>query len=135
MTTDRPIAAGTHNHPPRCCCWTYDPDTPDDGTTPYICPGCPEHGELAPTIDCPQCHTPIGRPHTEYCTLGPDQVWDGVLPDVPVKLHNGQIIIDFEALDQAKPGPQLVCRRCNGYGLIVTDPSTGTGTRCPDCTR
>lgn len=35
-----------------------------------------------PGVDCPQCHTPIGRPHTEYCTLGPDKVWDGVLLEV-----------------------------------------------------
>jgi hypothetical protein len=25
-------------------------------------------GELA-TVECPQCHQPIGRPHTEYCPL------------------------------------------------------------------
>lgn len=26
-------------------------------------------------VECPQCHTPIGRPHTDYCTLNPDIVW------------------------------------------------------------
>lgn len=35
-------------------------------------------GELAPRllgVECPQCHQPAGRPHTEYCTLSPDAVW------------------------------------------------------------
>lgn len=65
-----------HNHPPRCCC------RPDDmGRGVIICPACPEHGVKPDPIECPQCHTPIGRPHTEYCTLGPDKVWDGVLPE------------------------------------------------------
>lgn len=33
-----------------------------------------------PGVECPQCHQPAGRPHTEYCTLEPGKVWDGVLP-------------------------------------------------------
>ena len=65
-----------HNHPPRCCCgysdccgWT-DP-SPHIGT----CPLCPEHGELAQLAgepqpgECPICHQPIGREHTDYCRL------------------------------------------------------------------
>jgi hypothetical protein len=35
-------------------------------------------GELTPRllrVECPQCHQPAGRPHTEYCTLSPDAVW------------------------------------------------------------
>jgi hypothetical protein len=32
-------------------------------------------GTLASSIECPQCHQPIGRPHTEFCTLAPDRVW------------------------------------------------------------
>ena len=66
---------GRHNHAPRCCC----DDGPDlGGSGP--CPACPEHGELAPGIECPQCHQPIGRPHTEFCTLAPDRVWPGPRP-------------------------------------------------------
>lgn len=34
-------------------------------------------GQL-PGPECPQCHTGIGRPHTEYCTLSPDAVWVGM---------------------------------------------------------
>lgn len=37
-------------------------------------------GQLA-GVECPQCHQPIGREHTEYCTLAPGKVWDGVLPE------------------------------------------------------
>jgi hypothetical protein len=29
---------------------------------------------------CPKCRQPIGRPHTEFCTLAPGRVWNGVLP-------------------------------------------------------
>lgn len=91
-----------HNHPPRCCCSTRDVIDGLDGKwhqtgeddahpvaqceAPYcgrICPACPEHGELAPTVECPQCHQPAGRPHTDYCTLAPGKVWDGVLPTTP----------------------------------------------------
>lgn len=64
-----------HNHPPRCCCAFSNQPGPDD-----TCPACPEHGELAPGVECPQCHQPAGRPHTDYCTLAPGAVWDGVLP-------------------------------------------------------
>ncbi len=41
-----------HNHPPHCCCERGDLTTrmPDD-----ICPGCPEHGDLA---DRPAMHPP-----------------------------------------------------------------------------
>lgn len=39
--------------------------------------------EPALTVECPQCHQPAGRPHTDYCTLAPGKVWDGVLPTTP----------------------------------------------------
>ncbi|MGH2671105.1 MAG: hypothetical protein ACRDH5_18685 [bacterium] len=29
-------------------------------------------------VECPQCHQPAGRPHTDYCTLSPDAVWPGL---------------------------------------------------------
>lgn len=33
-------------------------------------------GQLVqPTVECPQCHQPAGRPHTDYCTLSPNAVW------------------------------------------------------------
>lgn len=57
---------GRHNHAPVCCC-VFRPEDP--------CPACPKHGELAQGVECPQCHQPIGRPHTEFCTLDPDRVW------------------------------------------------------------
>lgn len=62
-----------HNHPPRCCC-EKDFVT---GQLTSVCSACREHGEFAdrPDIECPQCHQPAGRPHTEYCTLSPDAVW------------------------------------------------------------
>jgi hypothetical protein len=34
-----------HNHQPRCCCPTHIDDHAYDDDT---CPGCPEHGALAP---------------------------------------------------------------------------------------
>ena len=77
---------GRHNHPPRCCC----DDGPElGGSGP--CPACPEHGELAPGIECPQCHQPIGRPHTEFCTLAPDRVWpDGIKAPGQWLLYEGE---------------------------------------------
>ena len=63
---------GRHNHPPRCCC---SPVGKYGTTSVDRCPLCPEHGELTPSIECPQCHQPIGRPHTDFCTLAPDRVW------------------------------------------------------------
>lgn len=75
-----------------------------------------------PTIECPQCHQPIGREHTDYCTLAPGKVWDGVLP-VPTTLHNGRIIIDFEALDQAK-------REC---AYPARNNGDGRGCQMDDC--
>ena len=65
---------GRHNHPPRCCC---SPVGKYGTTSVDRCPLCPEHGELTPSIECPQCHQPIGRPHTDFCTLAPDRVWPG----------------------------------------------------------
>lgn len=70
-------------------------------------------GQLA-GVECPQCHQPAGRPHTEYCTLAPGKVWDGVLPEPP----------------------KLVCRRCNGYGLVPDwddDLDEPRHKPCPDC--
>ena len=72
-----------HNHPPACCCPVLE--VSENGRHPVpgqACPGCPEHGTFAQAegIRCPQCTTPIGRPHTDYCTLAPGRVWDGVLP-------------------------------------------------------
>lgn len=64
MSTELQFPDSRHNHSPRCCCppgWIDQPDVP--------CPACPDHGELAPTVECPQCHQPAGRPHTDYCTL------------------------------------------------------------------
>lgn len=67
----------THNHPPGCCCQGEFTD----------CPVCPEHGELAPAKECPQCHQPNGRPHTDFCTHAPGRVWPDLgfcsLPDCP----------------------------------------------------
>lgn len=98
-----------HNHAPRCCCWTYDPDTPDDGTTPYICPGCPMHGTFASAsnpVECPQCHQAAGRPHTDYCPLQlADDPWTEVTDP---------------------PGYPVVCRKCFGYGQV-------DGKLCPVC--
>ena len=48
-----------------------EPRKPDDWT----CPVCPEHGDLAQLAgepqpgECPICHQPIGREHTDYCRL------------------------------------------------------------------
>ena len=73
-----------HNHSPRCCC-PRRPEHTTTGYAPEICPACIEHGELAPAIECPQCHQPIGRPHTDFCTLAPDRVWpDGMSTSSPI---------------------------------------------------
>lgn len=40
--------------------WTW----PDGLTTSTLYPVVD-----APTVECPQCHQPAGRPHTEYCPL------------------------------------------------------------------
>lgn len=65
---------------------TYpDVDLPTVRVWQYQADGVPtiridaRRGSL-PGVDCPQCHQPAGRPHTEYCTLAPGKVWDGVLP-------------------------------------------------------
>ena len=79
MPSQLPLAEGRHNHPPRCCCISIN----DEDFSTYRtdrCPLCPEHGELVPGVECPQCHQPAGRPHTDFCTLEPGKVWDGVLP-------------------------------------------------------
>ena len=79
-------SSSTHNHPPRCCCDpTCAATLAGDRCAEHTCPGCPEHGLLASKpagITCPQCHAQIGQPHTDYCTLAPGRVWDGVLPRV-----------------------------------------------------
>jgi hypothetical protein len=122
-----------HNHPPRCCC---EPDHDDDGLPSIVnwilCPNCPEHGAKPDPIDCPQCHTPIGRPHTEYCTLGPDKVWDGVLP--ALDCHGEGHALEDEVRDcrTCTPGPRLVCRRCHGYGLLGVVAGVNP-VPCPDC--
>lgn len=54
-------------------------------------------GEL-PRPECPQCHQPIGREHTDYCTLAPGKVWDGVLPDTTCRCSG--------LLGRTVPGPQ-----------------------------
>lgn len=80
MTSQLPLAEGRHDHPPICCCG-------DEGDKLGSCPACPDHGVLASSsnpVECPQCHAPIGRPHTDYCTLAPGRVWDGVLPVAPL---------------------------------------------------
>lgn len=85
-----------------------------------------------PGVECPQCHTPIGRPHTEYCTLAPDQVWDGVLP--ALDCHGEGHALEDEVRDcrTCTPGPRLVCRRCNGYGLVGVVAGVNP-VPCPDC--
>lgn len=60
-----------------------------------------------PGVECPQCHTPIGRPHTEYCTLGPDKVWDGVLPD-PVS-YEGPALTPICGIRDLTRGDMTVC--------------------------
>lgn len=60
MLAESTAAEGTHNHPVRCCCRGMNERDPDWET----CPACPEHGDQA---ECPSCHTPYGRPHTDYC--------------------------------------------------------------------
>lgn len=80
--------------------------------------------DRSPLVECPQCHTPIGRPHTEYCTLAPDQVWDGVLPDDPWTRPLDGI--------EVRPARRLVCRRCNGYGLLGAVAGVNP-VPCPDC--
>lgn len=69
-----------HNHPPACCCQNNQ-DHPEQIDGLVTCPACPHHGEFAriTPILCPQCKAEIGQPHTDYCTLAPGRVWDGVL--------------------------------------------------------
>lgn len=83
-----------HNHPPRCCCsWHSEPDGKGDlAQIRDTCPACTEHGEFAKPIECPQCHIEIGRPHTDFCTLAPGRVWDGVLP--PAVTDTGTILVE-----------------------------------------
>ena len=80
-------------------------------------------GHLAP-IGCPQCHQPIGRPHTEFCTLAPDRVWP-----------EGHHLVHSEAfIDQDDPrGP----KPASGSPCYVERPdgTTAAATQCidPDC--
>lgn len=90
-----------HNHPPRCCC-EKDFVT---GQLTSVCTACREHGEFAdkPDIECPQCHQPAGRPHTEYCTLSPDAVWtDQLVGDM-----SGRVVAAGTRYDP--PPPARVC--------------------------
>lgn len=57
-----------------------------------------------PGVECPQCHTPVGRPHTEYCTLAPDQVWDGVLPSAPIDPAEDLVGQALAAVDAGNAG-------------------------------
>jgi hypothetical protein len=46
----------------------------------------PDKCGLEPSVAglvCPQCRQLPGRPHTDFCTLAPGRVWNGVLPDPP----------------------------------------------------
>lgn len=68
----------------------------------------------APPIECPQCHQPIGRPHTEFCTLAPGRVWDGVIKaadhptDWSARIVAGHHLVHSEAfIDQDDPRSQL----------------------------
>lgn len=66
LVTTRPVV-GLHGG--RCpSCFRFEQHTPECiwGINP---------------VECPQCHQPTGRPHTDFCTLTPGQVWDGALSD------------------------------------------------------
>ena len=81
-----------HNHLPRCCCLTPHEimaRNMDEAGRPTECPACPEHGELAPIVVCPQCHQEAGRPHTDFCTLAPGRVWDGTMPAATITEAGG----------------------------------------------
>ncbi|MGZ0150678.1 hypothetical protein ACXJJ3_26710 [Kribbella sp. WER1] len=92
MSTELQTQTDPHNHPPRCCCpneinrvgrWHQDGE--DDAHELFQCdddcrcPACPVHGTKPDPIECPQCRQPVGRPHTEFCTLAPGNVWNGIL--------------------------------------------------------
>jgi hypothetical protein len=43
-----------HDHQPRCCCDVPPGDMPAEDADPtYLCPGCPEHGELTAAYTSP----------------------------------------------------------------------------------
>lgn len=93
MTEQLQFPDSRHNHQPRCCCGPAKADP---------CPACPQHGQLAPGVECPQCHQTAGRPHTEYCPLAiredifagpstPSQMLPGQTP--PAALRDTQYVI------------------------------------------
>lgn len=97
-------------------------------------------GELV-GVECPQCHQPAGRPHTEYCTLAPDKIWDGVLPLADREIVDGECPLQCGVTgahyhrgddEIVRVGPRLVCRRCNGYGLLGVAAGVNP-VPCPDC--
>lgn len=97
-----------HNHPPRCCCDIPPGDMdPADADPTYLCPACPDHGQLAQGVECPQCHQTAGRPHTDYCTLAPERVWAVT------------VLVSTELLTQMEdwsPPVQIQVRRTPGIG-------------------
>lgn len=134
-----------HNHPPRCCCG------PDN--LPGHCPACPEHGALTATDECtcgtpgltyagperdcpihgecPSCHQPTGRPHTDYCR-NPDRCQCDPTGSGPhltgcplniVRLTNGPRDLVTWLRPTREPDPPL-CIRC----LHTIHPG-----ECPAC--
>lgn len=84
MTADPTAAESPHNHPPRCCC----PLLHGTGDEYRICPACTMHGDLAQGVECPQCHQPAGRPHTDYCPLQlARDPWDTTSREYPGQPH------------------------------------------------
>lgn len=79
-------------------------------------------------VDCPQCHQPIGREHTEYCTLAPGKVWDGVLPSPCPKCQGEKLVANSDDQEpwstwaSLPPGSDLAVR----LGLVQPVP-------CPEC--
>lgn len=56
----------------------------------------------APGVECPQCHTPVGRPHTEYCALRIREEVFGQASQ-PARLA-GQCLLCLNDFDE-RPGP------------------------------
>ena len=68
-------------------------------------------GQLAAAaIECPQCHQPIGRPHTEFCTLAPDRVW----PEGHHLVHSEAFIDQDDP--RSHPHPPLHVMSCDECG-------------------
>ena len=113
-----------HNHPPRCCCISASeqPALVNPGQS-LPCPACPEHGELAPAIECPQCHQPIGRPHTEFCTLAPDRVW----PEGHHLVHSEAFIDQGDPRSKAETAEDRSNRFWQGTALESVDTMLAAG--------